>query len=50
MGTRGESRVLGGGEKSNIKQIVKKNGQRISKIGEIGKKYKKLDFFLLKMV
>ena len=27
----------GGGEKPNIKQIVKKIGQKISKIGEIGK-------------
>ena len=27
-----------GGVKPNIKQIVKNNGQKISKIGEIGKK------------
>ena len=41
-----------GGEKPNIKQIVKKKSvKKISKIGEIGKKSEKSDFFfLLKMV
>ena len=34
-----------GGEKHNIKQIVKKIDQKISKIGEIGKKSEKSDFF-----
>ena len=38
----------GGGEKPNIKQIVKKKiGQKISKIGEIGKKIGKVGFFFL---
>ena len=42
MGTRGESGVLGR-KKPNIKQIVrKKSVEKISKIGEIGKKS---DFF-----
>ena len=37
-----------GGEKPNIKQIVKKIGQKISKIGEIEKKSEKSDFFYCK--
>ena len=41
MGNRG----FQGGEKLNIKQIVKKIGQKISKIGKIGKKSEKSDFF-----
>ena len=45
MGTGGETGVLGGGGKPNIKQIVKKNSQKTSKIG-----IKKMIFFLLKMV
>ena len=49
-GTRVDSGVLGG-EKPNIKQIVKKNVQKISKIGEIEKKIGKIKFFFLpKMV
>ena len=35
----------GGGEKPNIKQIVKKIGQKISKIGEIGKKNRRNRIF-----
>ena len=31
--------------KPNFKQIVKKIGQKISKIGDIGKKSEKSDFF-----
>ena len=34
-----------GGGKPNIKQIVKKNRQKISKIGEIGKKIGEIGFF-----
>ena len=46
-GTRGNLFFFGG-EKPNIKQIVKKKiGEKISKIGEIGKK---IEFFLLKIV
>ena len=37
-----------GGGKPNIKQIVKKIGQKITKIGEIGKKSEKSDFFYWK--
>ena len=47
MEDRGGSGVLGGGDKPNIKQIVK----IIWKSGEIGKKSEKSDiFFILKMV
>ena len=38
----GESGVLGRGEKPSIKQIVKRNGQKI------GEKLEKLDFFYWK--
>ena len=41
----------GEGGKPNIKQIVKKKiGQKISKIGQIGKKIGKINFYSLKMV
>ena len=47
MGDRGESGVLGGGDKPNIKQIVKKKKsvKKIWKSGEIGKKSEKSDIF-----
>ena len=45
MGDRGESGVLGGGEKPNIKRIVKKICEKIWKSGEIEKKKTVIFFY-----
>ena len=49
MGTRGESGVLGGWEKPNIKQIVKKKSVKKSE-KEAKLEKNRIYFFLLEMV
>ena len=48
MGTRGELGVLGGGEKHNIKRIIKKPAKKSQKSAKLEKNWKNL-IFLLKM-